>query len=279
MAANDVFGIHQLHLQHRRQISELTARCHELAEAQAEAQRASAAEICLLKSQVNELKNQVEIFRADGRQAAAEAACRPFPISGLTRIASGADSRGNTAVADTCNPLAFVNTSGAAAYPDHIPLEDREAIRSRMLRDRGPQERRELQQPSAVDTQAATHESCLPSSSGPAGSEPSLPEDGKAKSTGFYSFCSTHATGSFLEMSRMELSLGRCRVDVSRQGASFATDRSGGWQRLLFVASTCPLLEENATGDRTAHRALEMGGTGNYGLGAVSRHTHTRGVP
>ncbi|CAM9871149.1 unnamed protein product [Ectocarpus sp. 6 AP-2014] len=113
-------------------------------------------------------------------QAAAEAACRPLPISGLTRVASGADSRGNTAAADTCNPLAFVNTSGAAAYPDHIPLEDRGAIRSRMLRDRGPQERRELQQPSAVDTQAAKHESCLPSSSGPAGSEPSLPEDDTA---------------------------------------------------------------------------------------------------
>ncbi|CAB1117414.1 unnamed protein product [Ectocarpus sp. CCAP 1310/34] len=129
MAANDVFGIHQLHLQQQRQISELTARCHELAEAQAEAQRASAAEICLLKSQVNELKNQVEIFRADSRQAAAEAACRPFPISGLTRIASGANGRGNTAVADTYNPLAFVNTAGAAAYTDHIPLEDREAIR------------------------------------------------------------------------------------------------------------------------------------------------------
>lgn len=193
MAANDVFGVRQLHLRQQRQISELTARCHELAEAQAEAQRASAAEICMLKSQLNALKNQFEIFRAYGRPAAAAAACRPVPLSGLTRVASGTDSRWNTAVADTCSSPGFVNTSGA--YPDHIPLGDREAIRSRMLRDRGPQKGPDPQQPAAVDTQAATHESCLPSS-GPADSETSLPENGEAKIQGSTSFCSIHATRS-----------------------------------------------------------------------------------
>lgn len=138
----------------RQQISQLQTRYDTLAretEDEAHARRADAAEVALLKAQLSQLKHY---YRNEGSRVNVgtnAAASNPTPSSmPLVSPASGTHLEEGvageftrtvsvtTSKADLSPPESSPHTGLLCQYAAEIPLVDREAMRARMLRDRGP---------------------------------------------------------------------------------------------------------------------------------------------
>ncbi|CAM9449235.1 unnamed protein product [Scytosiphon promiscuus] len=136
----------------QRHISELTARCDALVQEvgiQARAQRASSAEITLLRSQLQELQRwHVSQLQASTRGVAGSSS------DGGARTSVGECNLATNSATLTCHSdwhePRLAPSPGATAsrfYPREIPEEDRAALRMRLMQDRGPSWRHTPRQP------------------------------------------------------------------------------------------------------------------------------------
>lgn len=159
MAADDFVGMRQLQAQLRQEVERLSNRCCDLenqVNAQIQARRASDSQVFQLErariareADMVALRSQLdqERLRAD---AIGEAG-RPvlYPASLPVRLVSVGNSRTDLAAVrefsrnDSADPSKLSEPSPGpvpplSLYPHDIPEQDRETIRTRMLKDRGP---------------------------------------------------------------------------------------------------------------------------------------------
>lgn len=140
----------------QQQISQLQTRYDTLvkeAADEAQARRASAAEVVLLKAQLNEFKR---LYCSEGSGAnvgTISATSNAAPSSSVPFMPSTAGTWSEVGVAGPFNGTLSVNASSNTGlslsqppscpasldrYAAEIPVDEREAMRTRMLRDRGP---------------------------------------------------------------------------------------------------------------------------------------------
>lgn len=185
----------------RQQISQLQTRYNALAKEaadEAQARRASAAEVVLLKAQLNEFK---QLYYCEGSRANAGttfvAAVSNAASSSVPFMPSAAYTGREVVVADAFNGTLPVNASISGVspsefpscpgslghYASEIPLGEREAMRTRMLRDRGPHHTPPpLQQPADASSPEVEEASRAPSPDADA-SRLSLLDDGETPPT------------------------------------------------------------------------------------------------
>lgn len=172
MAASDFIGMRQQRERLQQQVERLTNRCYDLedeVDTQIQARRASDSRVFELEqacrareADVEALRSQLhqERLRADAMSKGVKPVHNPASIP--LRIVAVGDSRTDLAVAGGLSLNDSVSPSNPSEpspgpvpplsqYPCEIPEEDREAIRTRMLKDRGPYTQAPAASPQGVE--------------------------------------------------------------------------------------------------------------------------------